>query len=99
MQNQTLPLPTSLKEARDENCVGCALIAVLLTVFAANTADASYCGAARYHRCKRTAAGLCKLQQQCYTVMKTCSRWFTRNNIHLHKTATSALAFEDDQPA
>ena len=55
------------------NVWGASLIAVLLTVVAANSADASYCGAARFCRVKPACCAkytCCK--QQCHTVMKTC---------------------------
>jgi len=55
--------------------LGVPLIAVLLTVFTVNTADACYCGAARYLRCKpNCCVDYASCKQQCYTVMKTCKQ-------------------------
>lgn len=50
------------------------LVAAALAAWGANTADAGYCGAARYRCCKATcgaAEGAC-CKQQCCTVMKVC---------------------------
>ena len=55
------------------SALGVPLVAVLLAAIAASTADASYCGAARYRRCKTACcADYTCARQQCTTVMKTC---------------------------
>jgi hypothetical protein len=55
--------------------LGIPLIAVVLLVIAANTANACFCGAARYCCCQRAcccASECTECPQQCYTVMKSC---------------------------
>ena len=54
--------------------LGVPLVAMVLWVIAANTAEASFCGAARYRCSKRAVccpAEYAECKQQCYTVMKT----------------------------
>jgi hypothetical protein len=54
--------------------LGISLVAAVVAMAGANTADASYCGAARYRCCKPTCCqGDCaSCKQQCCTVMKIC---------------------------
>ena len=58
--------------AQDENRVGGAVMAAVLAALTASTADASYCGAARYLPVQaRVLLPSACCPQQCYTVMKT----------------------------
>ena len=52
------------------NLLSASVIAVVLLTIEVGTAEAGYCGAARYHSCRRSECRptCC----QCYTVMKTC---------------------------
>lgn len=45
---------------------------LLLWTWGVGTADACYCGAARYRCCQRTCCPAVPCALQCYTVMKTC---------------------------
>ena len=57
-----------------KNLLGMPLLAVALLTVAAQSADAAYCGAARYRCCAPScgSADYCGVKQQCHTVMKTC---------------------------
>ncbi|MHC4403719.1 MAG: hypothetical protein ACYTG0_29020, partial [Planctomycetota bacterium] len=53
--------------------LGLPVVAVMLAALSADTADASYCGVAKFRRCKPVCCvdhTCCKWQ--CHTVMKTC---------------------------
>ena len=52
--------------------LGVPLFAAILAVLAASNADASYCGAARYCRCRPECCVTTCCPEQCHTVMKTC---------------------------
>ena len=56
------------------NLLGVPIIAVLLAVAATQTAEARYCGAARYTCCATSCDGgdYVVARQQCHVVMKTC---------------------------
>ena len=55
-----------------KTALGVPVIAAVLALVAANVADASYCGAARYGRCRSVCCVDACCEQQCRTVMKTC---------------------------
>jgi len=53
--------------------LGVPVVALLLAAITASSADAGYCGAARYWRCRATGCqDYVSCKQQCSTVMKTC---------------------------
>ncbi len=56
--------------------LGVPLIAGVLLAIAASTADACYCGAARYRLFRRAccSADYAACKMQCHTVMKTCKQ-------------------------
>jgi hypothetical protein len=73
------------------------LVAVMLTALGWGSADASYCGAARYNCCGGggdTASYACS-KQQCHTVMKTCKEVvYERQNYTCYKTVYEPVCEE-----
>src|SRR5512135_2424625 len=70
--DQALSVSGSRRRRRKmRTALGVPVIAAVLALVMADMADASYCGAARYLRCRpvcHAESGCCP--QQCYTVMK-----------------------------
>ncbi len=68
--------------------LGVPLFAVILLVVMMDTAQAGYCGAARYRSCASAAKpryAPCK--QQCHTVMRTCKEVvYEKQNYTCYKT-------------
>ncbi len=73
--------------------LGVPMIAFILALVSVDTADAGWCGAARY-RCCATCCDTCgypAVKQQCHTVMKTCREIvYEQQNYTCYKTVLRA---------
>ena len=69
--------------------LGVPIVAAVLTVVLASTAEAGYCGAARYRCCASCCdtCGYAACKQQCHTVMKCCKEVvYEKQNYTCYKT-------------
>ena len=78
--------------------LGVPLLAVILSVVMMDTAQAGYCGAARFRLCASCCeAGYAPCKQQCHTVMRTCKEVvYEKQNYTCYKTVYEPVVENQD---